>query len=154
MICPERLLYEQTLRSLQSRGAKFCVIGTFGLALHGIELPDYTLTDCDLLAENDAQNLNLIAQVLQELDWKLYLWNTPVIYPLPLNELPGKYYLRATRQNAIIDIAYENEYEQSPGVRLAGKSVGLKASPLHPLPTSCIRKRCEIHRKTRPSSKK
>jgi hypothetical protein len=59
------------------------------------------------LISNEADNLNKLAKVLQELHWQLYLWEESVSYPLPLGNLAGKYYLRAKQRQAILDLTYE-----------------------------------------------
>jgi hypothetical protein len=61
------------------------------------------------MVSDAAENLNKIAESLQELDWQLYLWEEPVSYPLPLEKLAGKYYIRAKQQEAILDATYECE---------------------------------------------
>jgi hypothetical protein len=109
MICANRVLYLQTLQHLQASGVQYCVIGTFGLGLYNTDFPLYPVTDCDLMVKNDAENLNKLAKVLQELHWQLYLWEEPVSYPLPLEKLPGKYYIRARQHEAILDATYESE---------------------------------------------
>jgi hypothetical protein len=62
------------------------------------------------LVSNEGENLNKLAKVLEALHWRLYLWEESVSYPLPLEKLPGKYYLRAKQQEAIVDLTYECEY--------------------------------------------
>lgn len=107
MICKDQRLYRQTLLHLQASGVYYCVIGSFGLGLHNRDFLLYPVQDCDLLIRNQADNLNKLAKVLQELHWQLYLWEEPVSYPLPLENLPGKYYLRAKQRQAILDLTYE-----------------------------------------------
>lgn len=109
MICINRALYLQTLQYLQAYGIHYCVMGTFGLGLYNAVFPLYPVTDCDLMMKNEAENLNKLAQALQELHWQLYLWEEPVSYPLPLEKLQGKYYIRARLQEAILDATYECE---------------------------------------------
>jgi hypothetical protein len=109
MICTDQSPYLQTLLQLQASGIHYCVMGTFGLGLYNAEFPLYPVTDCDIMVRNEAENLNKLAKVLQELHWQLYLWEEPVSYPLPLEKLPGKYYIRASQQEAILDVTYECE---------------------------------------------
>ncbi|QHT67660.1 hypothetical protein GXP67_13985 [Rhodocytophaga rosea] len=109
MIYTDQTLYLQTLQQLQAAGIQYCVIGTFGLGLYNADFLLYSVTDCDLIVKNEAENLNKLAKALQELHWQLYLWEEPVMYPLPLEELAGKYYIRARQQEAILDATYEYE---------------------------------------------
>jgi hypothetical protein len=107
MNCNGREIYLQTLHNLQAEGVQFCVIGTFGLGLHDVIPSSYEIKDCDLAVKADSENLNHLARILETLQWQLYVWDEPVHYPLPLEKLWGKYYLRAVFRNMILDATYE-----------------------------------------------
>jgi hypothetical protein len=103
-------LYLRTLRALVATGVEFCVIGTFALRLQCPTLPRRLVGDCDLMLPSNPATLTELVQQLQHSGWEITLWNEPIQLPLTVEQLAGKYYLRARQAGAMLDCSYENDY--------------------------------------------
>ena len=106
--------YLHTLHRLVAAGVPFGILGTFALRRYYPTLPRRLVADCDLLLPPDPLALNTLTNLLQASDWRVTLWEQPVVLPLQAANLAGKYYLRARQAGAVLDCAYENDYLSWP----------------------------------------
>ncbi|MCB2407764.1 hypothetical protein [Hymenobacter lucidus] len=103
-------LYRHTLHELVAAGVEFCVIGSLAVRWQCSTLARWPAHDCDLLLPFEVPVLEAAVRHLQAVGWEIKLWQEPVALPLTQAQLQGKYYLRARRQEAILDLCYENEF--------------------------------------------
>lgn len=99
--------YVQELRALHAAGVKFCLFGSLGLVLGGLDLSDYHVPDADVVLSPEIENLDTAAATLMQRGWACTIWESSVILPLTDNQVRGKYYIRARRAGQTIDLTYE-----------------------------------------------
>lgn len=81
--------YEEALSLLTTSGIHFCVIGTYGLLLHGVDLSNYDIRDCDLMCTKD--QLDNLATAMREAGWDLSVWDEPLVVPITNAHIEGKF---------------------------------------------------------------
>lgn len=121
MTAAQEQLYLRTLHALVAADIPFVALGTFALRRQCPTLPRRLVADCDLQFPPDAAVLTRLTQLLQAAGWRVTLWEQPVQLPPPAAELPGKYYLRARRGQAVLDCAYENDFLSWPEFQAASR---------------------------------
>lgn len=99
--------YVQELRALHAAGVEFCLFGSLGLLLGGLDLGDYHVPDADVVLPDDLENLSAAAETLMRRGWACTIWELPVGLPLTDKQIRGKYYIRARRAEQTIDLTYE-----------------------------------------------
>lgn len=99
--------YLHILKSLVSSNLRFIVMGTYGLRLHSEIFKDLLIKDCDLALENTLSNINIFIESALRLGWKVELWGQEVKSQLDYSVLNGKYYLRAKKEEYLVDATYE-----------------------------------------------
>lgn len=103
--------YLLTLRHLIARGVEFVVIGSFGLRLHlGDRLEEVAgrpPADCDVVVPH--AGLVGVVDALAEDGWRVCSRDDDVSagLPAPGVSLDGRQYLRASRNDLILDATYE-----------------------------------------------
>lgn len=98
--------YASTLKSLHAAGLPYVVIGTYALRIYFPEaLRDYQVPDCDLVL--CAEDLNHAIELLLAEGWALTIWEEAVFGPVSAEDAAGKFYLRARRADATMDLTYE-----------------------------------------------
>lgn len=107
MNCPDKSLYIKTMQAFSAAQVRYVVIGTFGLLLHGFIADDYVVNDCDVLLGVGEENLRGAWEVLAGAGWQTFLWEQQLNSFPSANELKGKYYIRARKANASIDLCFE-----------------------------------------------
>lgn len=115
MICHDRSLYIQTLQDFSLEQVEYAVIGTFGLLLHGFSADDYLVNDCDLILGEGEENLKRAWQIVNRVGWQTYLWEKRLHRFPPPQERKGKYYIRARKESAMMDLCFEYEEIDVPG---------------------------------------
>jgi hypothetical protein len=117
MTATHEQLYLRTLHELVAAGVVFGVFGTFALRCQFPALPRRLVADCDILLPFEVDNLTALVSSLQAAGWRVSVWGEPLCLPLHVEQLAGKYYLRAQRAGAVLDCTYENELLDWPEFR-------------------------------------
>ena len=99
--------YEEELRAMHASGVTFCLFGSLGLVVGGVDLGGYHVPVADVAMPEDIENLNLAAELLASRGWSCTLWELMARLPLSKDQVAGKYYLRARRAGLTIDLTYE-----------------------------------------------
>lgn len=100
--------YLPILESLRQAGVAYAAIGTWALKVYFPEkMADYTLHDCDIVLAPTEDNVRLAIQVLQQQGWQTMVWGNAVDAGTDFAELAGKYYVRATSGEWVVDMTYE-----------------------------------------------
>lgn len=99
--------YTAALRALRAAGVPYVVIGGLALHLRYGPLLDLPIRDCDLLLPSRTNGPDACAATLHARGWRVRSWQDDVYPPLDPGLLTGRFYLRATRGNGIIDATYE-----------------------------------------------
>lgn len=107
MICQDKDLYITTMQAFSAAQVEYVVIGTFGLLLHGFIADDYVVNDCDVLLGGGEENLKRAWETVAGAGWQTFLWEQQLDSFPSANELKGKYYIRARKANASIDLCFE-----------------------------------------------
>jgi|AGTN01.2.fsa_nt_gi hypothetical protein len=108
----DRAQYQGALDALKIAGVRFCVIGSFGLFMRGIELGDYEVKDLDIMIDPGLDNIERCAAMLTALGYLVRVWEEELPVPLTQDFLKGKYYLRATKPGdalLTVDCTYEHD---------------------------------------------
>src|SRR5689334_15495367 len=105
----EHRAYLEVLHRLQARGVTFSVIGSFAVRLHMDALDSEPVPDCDVVVDPAPDSLQRWAATLAEDGWALEVWGQPVSPPLDLEQLRGKYYVRARKGALVLDGTFELE---------------------------------------------
>lgn len=116
--------YLGALDALRKAGVRFCVIGSFGLAMRKIELGEYEVKDLDIMIDPDLGNIERCATTLTARGYLVRVWEEELPVPLTRDFLSGKYYLRATKSGETlltVDCTYEHD-SVSIETMLAGSS--------------------------------
>jgi hypothetical protein len=99
--------YQEALELLVHEGVRFCVIGTYGLLLHGIDLSNYKMRDCDLMCAKD--QLKAFATTMHSAGWAMTVWEEPLPMPFTEQQIDGKFYIRCKKNEHQIDMTYEHD---------------------------------------------
>lgn len=100
--------YLPILNALAAAGVEHAMIGTAALKLHfPTKMADYALKDCDLVLAPDEKNVLLAIAVLRAEQWEVFSWEKPVFPNATMQELTGRFYLRATKGALMLDLTYE-----------------------------------------------
>jgi hypothetical protein len=100
--------YRDILDDLSRAELPFAVIGSRAIEHF---YPKWTAihppADCDIVMPFEAALLTRACDIVSKQGWLVELWGEPVQLPLSAEQLAGKYYLRARRGGAVLDINFE-----------------------------------------------
>ncbi|UGT40638.1 hypothetical protein LTV02_32315 [Nocardia yamanashiensis] len=113
--------YLAALRALRASGVPYVVIGGLALHLRYGALLDLPVRDCDLLLPSAAIGPDACTAALCAQGWRVRSWQDDVHPPLDPEMLAGRYYLRATQGNGIIDATYEYDAVTWPEAEAAAE---------------------------------
>lgn len=100
--------YIPILEKLTNARINHLIIGTWALKYSYPEkMVRYQVTDCDILIENDLNQIRNCISQLMENDWVVTCWEEEVDDQVRREDLAGKFYLRATKPTMKLDITYE-----------------------------------------------
>ncbi len=99
--------YLPILRSLRDAGVEYAAIGTWALKImFRDKMPGYVLRDCDVVLAPNETNIMLAVRLLNAAGWATCLWGIPVNDATNFSEFAGKYYVRATQGELVLDLTY------------------------------------------------
>ncbi len=100
--------YILILQQFNQQQIPYAVIGTWALKwMHPNIMQDYVVKDCDLLIANNITTIRQAIDILQKASWTVSVWETTINEMVDADFLKGKYYLRATKDDLILDLTYE-----------------------------------------------
>ena len=92
--------YFEILKTFEEEKIQYVAIGTWALKLvYPQTMRNYTINDCDLIIENDIQNIRKIIHVLKQKNWIVTVWEVEIDTTVKEDFLLNKYYLRAKKGN-------------------------------------------------------
>lgn len=103
--------YKKILQLFTEHELEYAVIGTWALKyLYPDRMNDYHPKDCDLLIPGSFEQIRRFIILLENEKWQILLWERPISSDVPPSELPGKFYIRAVREDLQLDLTYENDH--------------------------------------------
>jgi hypothetical protein len=105
--------YIEILKTLQENKIPFAVTGTFALYLQNKKFSEqYELKDCDIFIEYTSEALTSFVGIMRDHDWSVKIWEEEAIIENLLQQAEGKYYIRCTKENLILDGTYDYEKDK------------------------------------------
>lgn len=101
--------YDAILQKFSESELTYCLIGTLGFSYLGYDLGEYIVKDCDLVISRADGSLQRAVEILQQERWRLTVWQAPLLMPLDDEQLQGKYYVRALKDDLTVDLLYEHD---------------------------------------------
>lgn len=84
------------------------VIGTWALKKkYPAKLSGYPVKDCDLIIDPSFESIIRTVSVLTKSNWSVTVWEVEINETVQENFLKGKFYLRARKDELMLDITYE-----------------------------------------------
>ena len=115
--------YQATLHHLTQNNFPYLLMGTYALKLqYPDRMADYAVTDCDLLLPPDPVIVQQFVSTLMAAGWALTLWEEPLTGEEPAETYTGKFYVRAQRESAQLDLTYESPQDW-PTAQAAAQTV-------------------------------
>lgn len=103
--------YLPILRQLQGAKSPFIIIGTYALKYcYPDKMHDYAVSDCDLVIPDDLATIRTAIRVLRQAKWETTLWQETIDEEVQAASLSGKYYIRAKKEDLIIDLTFESPF--------------------------------------------
>lgn len=100
--------YFPILKSLKQNRIRYLAIGTWALKLaYPKIMQGYQLSDCDILIENDLEQIRNCIRILKSKGWEVKVWGKEMDEIPSATFLKGKYYLRAKQGGLTLDLTYE-----------------------------------------------
>ncbi len=102
--------YIDQLKKLQEEKILFTVTGTFALYLQQKNFATcYTINDCDIFIPFSEDMLQRFVIAVRKGGWKVKIWEEEADLSSLMQQAKGKYYLRCTKDDLILDATYEHE---------------------------------------------
>lgn len=104
-------MYREILQQFSNNGVDYVAIGTWALK-HAFpeKMKEYRIKDCDILIKLNISTIRTLIKILENNSWKVTLWEKAINEDIKIEDLNGKYYLRAKKDCCVMDITYESQY--------------------------------------------
>jgi hypothetical protein len=104
-------MYREILQQFSNNGVNYVAIGTWALK-HAFpeKMKEYRVNDCDIFIKHNISTIRTLIKILDDNIWKVSLWEKVIDEDIKIEDLKGKYYLRAKKDDCVMDITYESQY--------------------------------------------